>query len=128
MKEATPSTAFGKRLRRLRKARGLSAIELAGMLGVSRAIVSAWEVRGVLPRQDSLAQLALILGVHPRYLVSGRAVHDSLQTDEAVAILAAARREIAELLGVPEDAVQLGAWLAGACDTSRGKGAALQSG
>ncbi|MDP1608043.1 MAG: helix-turn-helix transcriptional regulator [Chlamydiales bacterium] len=55
--------AFGRRLRKLRKAVGLTQIELAQELGVSRRIIDYYEREGRKPAAHLLANLAKTLNV-----------------------------------------------------------------
>ena len=55
--------SFGKRLRELRRERGLTAAELADRLGVSRAAVSQFESGASLPSLSTLFTMAACLGV-----------------------------------------------------------------
>lgn len=104
---ATPATAFGRRLRKLREEKGLTATQLAQQVGVTRAIVSAWELKRVMPLEQSLQQIARALDVHPAYLARGRKFRDPLATQAAQRVLATARREVANLLGLDESQFSL---------------------
>lgn len=63
---------MGKRITALREARGLSAVELADKIGVTRALVWQWEqdiVKGIRP--ENFLRLCHALGVTGEYLVWG---------------------------------------------------------
>lgn len=51
-----------KNLKFLRKSKGYSQSELAGLLGVTVAAVSAWELEQKNPTADKLPEIAKILG------------------------------------------------------------------
>jgi transcriptional regulator with XRE-family HTH domain len=55
--------SLGKRIRDLRRARGLTAAQLAERLGVSEFAVSRWECGHTAPRMRRIAALAKALGV-----------------------------------------------------------------
>lgn len=63
-KKIQPSSAFGQRLYELRKARGLTQIDLAKALGTSQRAVSYYETVADFPPAETIVQLAKILGVH----------------------------------------------------------------
>lgn len=50
------------RIRRLRKAAGMTQTQLATKLGLSQNSLSQWETEVVLPRTRDLPQLAEVLG------------------------------------------------------------------
>lgn len=58
-----PRPAQGKRLLDLRKAAGLSQMQLARLLGQSQRNIAFWEQSDKPPRSDLLPRLAEILGV-----------------------------------------------------------------
>lgn len=64
---------IGDRIRRLRKARGLSQTDLAGLLGLnSSEVVCNWETQPKhAPRLSSMAGLATVLGTTTDYLLTG---------------------------------------------------------
>ena len=63
---------FGKRLRRLRKERGLTQDDIAAAIGVSRQIISRWERNEAVPKADNLTALADTLGISADYLLHGK--------------------------------------------------------
>ena len=62
---------FQERLNRLRKERGLSQEDLAGIIGVSRQAVQKWESGTSSPDTDNLIALADYFGVSLDYLLRG---------------------------------------------------------
>ena len=52
-----------KKLSQLRKEKGLTQLELAEMLNVSRQAVSRWEVGSAVPTVDNLVSLSEVYGV-----------------------------------------------------------------
>jgi transcriptional regulator with XRE-family HTH domain len=62
---------FGENLRRLRKAAGLSARELARRVGVTPPVMSKWETQKGLPEGPTLLKLAKALGVAIDELLAG---------------------------------------------------------
>ena len=62
-----------ERLTALRKKKGLSQLELAEVLGVSRQAVSRWEVGASAPGMENLLALSRLYGVPLDELVGGPA-------------------------------------------------------
>jgi len=62
--------AIGRKVQELRKARNLASTKLAKKVGISQAQISRLEngLQGL--RSDTLLEIALALGVHPRVLVA----------------------------------------------------------
>ena len=58
-----PGTAFGKRLFALRKARGLTQVQLAEALGTTQRVISYYETEAELPPASALIPLAQVLEV-----------------------------------------------------------------
>lgn len=72
---------MGKRISVLREARGMSAQEVADLVGVTRALVWQWEkdlVKGIRP--ENFIRLCHTLKVTPEYLVWGPDVPDDIST------------------------------------------------
>ena len=63
---------FQERMNRLRRERGLSQEDLAGVVGVTRQAVQKWESGASRPDMDNLTALADYFGVTLDYLVLGR--------------------------------------------------------
>ena len=62
-----------RKLADLRKGKGLTQLELAEMLSVSRQAISRWEVGTAVPSLDNLISLSEVYGVPLDYLVHGGA-------------------------------------------------------
>lgn len=62
--------ALTEKLARLRKANGLSQLDLAEKLSVSRQAISKWEVGTAVPTTDNLRVLSELYGVSIDYLLS----------------------------------------------------------
>ena len=59
---------FGNRLKELRKEKGLGQISLANKLGVSKSIISLWEIGSCEPTLSKLKEIAKFFGVTIDYL------------------------------------------------------------
>jgi len=71
-KEVDVSTFEGRfavRLKKLREKAGISQVEAAELVGVSRATYFNWESGSNYPHIKNLAKLAEIMGVTPRNLL-----------------------------------------------------------
>lgn len=62
---------FSQRLRETREARSMSASDLARLADVTPTAVWNWEKNGVVPRRETLAQVAQVLGVTKEFLRTG---------------------------------------------------------
>jgi len=62
---------LGERIRRARKAAGLSTTKLAVELGVDPRTVARWQSDESRPSFERLAELARVLGQPPSYFVEG---------------------------------------------------------
>lgn len=74
-REAKAKESLGARLRRLRKAKGFTQVELAEAIGSSQRMVTYYETRDGVPAAPILLKLAEVLGVEPDELLgikSGR--------------------------------------------------------
>lgn len=71
---------FGKRLRRLRKEKGLTQKELGMKIGVGRTTISEYESGKIVPRQDGLVKLAEELNVTVDYLTCNHEVREIIDT------------------------------------------------
>ena len=81
-----------EKLRMLRKAKGLTQLQVAELIGVTKAMVSAYETAAKAPSIEILIRLASFYGVTVDYLVSveSHAMIDcSGLDDDAVALVAA---------------------------------------
>lgn len=77
-----------EKLSRLRKEKGLTQLELAEALNVSRQAVSRWEVGTAVPALDNLVSLSGLYGVPLDYLV-----HDEMDQPPAEMEKAAPQKE-----------------------------------
>ena len=59
---------FGNRLKELRKEKNLGQIGLANELGVSKSIISLWEIGTCEPTLSKLKEIAKFFGVTIDYL------------------------------------------------------------
>lgn len=60
---------FGEKVRALREARGLSQIQLAELLGVTKGMISAYETSVRMPSYKVLIRIARLFGVSTDYLL-----------------------------------------------------------
>ena len=83
-----------ERLTALRKEKGLSQLELAEALGVSRQAVSRWEVGASAPGMENLLALSRLYGVPLDELVGGpaREAEPEAEPNARAAELVSARR------------------------------------
>lgn len=58
---------FSRRLKRLRRKKGVTMVELAEMIGMSQATISEWEKGNKFPRSGALQQLANYFDVPMEY-------------------------------------------------------------
>ena len=76
----------GERIRRIRKDRGLSQQDFAGMLGVSNSRVSNWEQGINRPDADILAQICRVLNVSPGEILDVHISEDEYSEHEKALI------------------------------------------
>lgn len=69
-----------KHIRELRIKRGLTQVELASILGVSKSVISSYENGVHLPPYDILIRLSKLFGVSCDYLI-GVSESDYISTD-----------------------------------------------
>ncbi len=98
---APDGEAFGERLQRLRKARGLSLAQVGAELGVSKPTVWAWEQGRAKPVASRIDALAGLLGTTAHELLSGQ---DASALSE---LLSRSRKEIAAVYGTKPEAVKI---------------------
>lgn len=60
---------FGTRLKKLRKEKDLTQDELAGILGVTRSTISAYETDALYPSVDALIKIASYFNVSSDFLL-----------------------------------------------------------
>lgn len=72
---------FGEKLKVLRKEKGYSQEEFAGLLNVSRQAVSKWESDRGTPETDKLLQISNMFGVTLDYLLKEESSDENMQTD-----------------------------------------------
>lgn len=72
---------FGEKLKVLRKEKGYSQEEFAGLLNVSRQAVSKWESDRGTPETDKLLQISNMFGVTLDYLLKEENSDENMQTD-----------------------------------------------
>jgi transcriptional regulator with XRE-family HTH domain len=92
---------FPQRLQRLRTARGMSLDRLAGLLGVSKPTVWAWEQGRSRPAPERIGKLSKVLGVEASDLVP------SLDTPAHRELLLQSRARIAEAFGIAPENVRI---------------------
>lgn len=61
-------TTVGSRIVEARKAKEMTQLDLAKLLGISRAAVGQWEIDATSPSIAKLEEVAMILGVEPQWL------------------------------------------------------------
>ena len=64
--------SIGERIAQLRKEAGLSQLQLAELMEVSRQAVSKWETGQMIPDTQKLIHLAEVLDTDVEYLATGR--------------------------------------------------------
>jgi Predicted transcriptional regulators len=60
---------FGEKLKTLRKEKGLTQLQLAERLGITKSVISAYESSSRYPSYDVLISIARIFGVTTDYLL-----------------------------------------------------------
>jgi transcriptional regulator with XRE-family HTH domain len=68
-----PATTVGTRIRALRRARGLSQLELAAACDVSRSAVAQWETDRAGQLRENISRIADALGSSVEHLLHGSA-------------------------------------------------------
>ncbi len=71
---------FGEKLKGLRKEKGYSQEEMAGLLEVSRQAVSKWESDRGIPEIDKLVQISNMFGVTLDYLLKNESSNENNQS------------------------------------------------
>lgn len=81
-----------EKLKALRDARGLTQLQVANRIGVSKAMVSAYETASKAPSIEVLIRLARLFGVSVDYLIcvdAPKMIDVSALDDESVALVTA---------------------------------------
>ena len=91
---------LSQRIRTLRQARGMSQVELAGRLGVTKQSVSNWENDNIQPSIEMLKKLAAVFAVSTDYLL-GLESGDSLDVSDLPAEVVAHLRQLVDDLRAP---------------------------
>lgn len=96
-----PASAFGARLIALRKARNLTQVQFAEIVGVSQPVISYYEARADVPAGDLVAKFAQALGVSTDELLG---VKPPSKSDHLAAKPEARRyrRRFQQLMQLPE--------------------------
>ena len=93
---------FGAKLKKLRTEEGLTQQQLGDLLGVSKSVVSYYEVNERVPSPDTLVKISKVFHVSTDYLLSldnGRTINiDGLSAhdEEIIRRLAATMRKLQE--------------------------------
>ena len=93
---------FGAKLKKLRTEEGLTQQQLGDLLGVSKSVVSYYEVNERIPSPDTLVKISKVFHVSTDYLLSldnGRTINiDGLSAhdEEIIRRLAATMRKLQE--------------------------------
>jgi predicted nucleotide-binding protein/DNA-binding XRE family transcriptional regulator len=111
MADEFPKRALAPTLREARQRLGLSQLELAGRLGVTRSLVADWEDAEAVPDPDAIRNLAAVLQLDPEALSSQR-------TLALFAALIRARNKIEP----PQDPKREGTKSGGVAPTQQGAG------
>ncbi|GBD42647.1 hypothetical protein HRbin40_00102 [bacterium HR40] len=108
--QALELATFGARLRALRRARGLSQVQLARAIGRHHSVIGPYERDEFLPARPVLERLAAVLGTSPEYLLFGRSPQrghlPQLGSLGPAGVLRTGHHEVA-LLGLRHEALML---------------------
>jgi len=63
---------IAKRIRFARKQKGLTPLQLAVLIGVTKGACGQWEVGMITPTVENLSKLAITLAVNFEWLATGR--------------------------------------------------------
>ena len=81
-----------EKLKALREARGLTQLQVANWIGISKAMISAYETASKAPSIEVLIRLSRLFGVSVDYLVcvdAPKVINVSGLDDESVALISA---------------------------------------
>lgn len=97
------------RIKDTREARGITASELARLVGVTPTAVWNWEKNSITPRRPALEAIARVLGVTTAFLVYGTEAEGARPqvTASVASILDDARARLAEATGLAIDRIKL---------------------
>lgn len=87
-----PMVDCSEKLKALREARGLTQLQVANRIGVSKAMISAYETASKTPSIDVLIRLSRLFSVSVDYLVCVNApkmIDVSGLEDESIALISA---------------------------------------
>lgn len=87
---------LNEKIKSLRTARGISQIELANVLGVTKQCVSNWENDNIQPSIDMLVKLALFFNVSTDYLLG-------LETERKLSVQGLTEQQIAHISMLVDD-------------------------
>ncbi len=79
---------IGKRLKEVRKTKGLTQADVAELVGVSVSSIKKWELDLIDPNSDKLIALALALNVSTDYLFGVDTAPDLVVTEDTKKLLA----------------------------------------
>jgi transcriptional regulator with XRE-family HTH domain len=102
---------ISKRIKETREARGLTASELARLVGVTPTAVWNWEKNSITPRRPALEQIAKVLGVSTHFLLTGEGETKQMDETRSVGtvakILEDAKAKLVEATGLAPDHIKL---------------------
>lgn len=87
---------LGENIRRCRKLRGLSQVELANMLGVSKQSICNWENNNIMPSIEMLVRVAKVFSVRTDFLLD-------LEPQDSLDVSALSREETTHFKLLIED-------------------------
>lgn len=88
--EHQSQSGMGERIRQARQTAGMTQVELAQAVGVSRSAIAQWETDRSGQVGVNLARLAVVLSVSPTYLLNGTVGPDgggTAETPQEMALL-----------------------------------------
>jgi transcriptional regulator with XRE-family HTH domain len=102
---------ISKRIKDTREARGMTASEVARLVGVTPTAVWNWEKNSITPRRPALEQIAKVLGVSMPFLLTGKEEIREVGGERTVATVASiledAKARLVEATGLAPDRVKL---------------------
>ncbi len=94
-----PMFDCSEKLRALREKSGMTQLQVANRIGVSKTMISAYETSGKAPSVEMLIRLSRLFGVSIDYLVcidAPKSLDVSHLDDETVALLAALVKKLSQ--------------------------------